>query len=202
MIEAVPLAGGHVRLEPAREDDAEAMHAAATAQTFRWFTRPPLPWSVGACREYLRFLIQHPVTVPFSVFDARTGALIGGTTYCDIRPEHRGLEVGWTWIARAHRGTAVNPEMKLLMLRRAFETAILPTGSAIRVVLKTHHLNLHSQAAIRKLGAVYEGRMRNHVVMPDGSIRHTELFSIMAEEWPTVRAGLEARVTKTVHAGP
>lgn len=193
LIEPMTLVGSHVRLEPSREDDAEAMHAAASADTFRLFTRPPHPWSVDACREYLRFLLGHPSTVPFSVFDARTGTLIGGTTYCDIRPEHRGLEVGWTWITPARRGTAVNPEMKLLMLRRAFETPLFATGPAIRVVLKTHHLNAHSQAAIRKLGAQLEGTMRNHVIMPDGSIRHTVLFSITDAEWPTVRASLERR---------
>ncbi|MEO1585429.1 MAG: GNAT family protein [Planctomycetota bacterium] len=188
------LAGKHVRLEPASLDHAEAMHQAATPDTFGLFTKQPSPWTTNACHEYIRYLIDEPSTLPFSLFDAQTNELIGGTSYCDIRPAHRGLEIGWTWITPNRRGTAVNPEMKLLLLAHAFETGIFEAGPAIRVMLKTHHENKHSQAAISKLGATYEGTLRQHVIMPDGSFRDTVVYSILDSEWAGVKAGLLRRV--------
>ncbi len=193
-IQPVTLTGTRVRLEPASLDHAEAMCAAADADTFRLFTRQPSPWSVASCRAYIDYLLDEPNTLPFSLFDAATNELIGGTTCCDIRPPHRGLEIGWTWITPARRGTAVNPEMKLLLLTHAFETDLFPTGPAIRVMLKTHHMNKHSQAAISKLGASYEGTLRRHIIMPDGSFRDTMVYSILDSEWAGVKAGLEERL--------
>ena len=193
------LAGTHVRLEPALPDHAECMLKAATPDTFRLFTRQPVPLSADACRAYIQFLIDEPKTLPFSLFDASTNELIGGTSYCDIRPAHRGLEIGWTWITPTRRGTAVNPEMKLLLLQHAFETDIFETGPAIRVILKTHHQNTHSQAAISKLGASYEGTLRQHVIMPDGSFRDTVVYSILDSEWAGVKAELTRRLQITMN---
>ncbi len=193
-IRPVTLTGTHVRLEPASEDHAEAMFEAATPGTFSLFSRHIEPWSVDSCRDYLRFLIGHATTLPFSLFDAKTNKLIGGTSYCDIRAPHRGVEIGWTWIAPDRRGTVVNPEMKYLLLKHAFETDLFESGPAIRVVLKTHHLNKRSQAAISKLGAKHEANLRNHVIMPDGSYRHSVVYSILEDEWDDVKRGLENRV--------
>ena len=193
-IQSVTLTGTHVRLEPASTDHAEAMCKAAHDQPFRLFSRHIDSDSVEGCREQLLFLIDHPTIMPFSLFDARTDELIGGTTYCDIRAPHRGVEIGWTWITPSRRGTAVNPEMKYLLLKHAFETDIFETGPAIRVVLKTHHLNKRSQAAISKLGAKYEATLRNHVVMPDGSYRHSVVYSILEDEWAGVKEGLLSRI--------
>ncbi|MEL7484278.1 MAG: GNAT family protein [Planctomycetota bacterium] len=193
-IQPVTLAGTHVRLEPASPDHAAGMLAAADPVTFRLFTKQPTPWSVDACRAYIEYLIDEPKTLPFSLFDATTDELIGGTSYCDIRPAHRNVEIGWTWIAPNKRGTTVNPEMKLLLMQHAFETKLFETGPAIRVMLKTHHENKHSQAAISKLGASYEGTLRQHVIMPDGSFRNTVVYSILDSEWAGVKAGLEERL--------
>lgn len=193
-IAPVTLLGETVRLEPSRPEHGEAMAQAANDETFRYFTVQPVPVGVERCRRYLADLIESDTILPFSLFDRGSGRLIGGTSFCDIRPAHRGLEIGWTWIAPEHRGTHVNPETKLLMLRHAFETDIFPAGPAVRVQLKTHHLNTRSRAAILKLGAAHEGVLRNHAVMPDGSLRHTAMYSITADEWPAVRAGLEDRL--------
>jgi RimJ/RimL family protein N-acetyltransferase len=114
---------------------------------------------------------------------------IGLSCYLDIRPFDRGLEIGSTWIARAHQGTAVNPESKYLLLRHAFETL-----GAIRVQLKTDLRNLRSQTAIAKLGALREGVLRNHMVMADGYYRNSVMFSVIDAEWPAVKAGLVARL--------
>ncbi|MEL6796103.1 MAG: GNAT family protein [Planctomycetota bacterium] len=193
-IAPVTLTGTHVLLEPASTAHAEGMFTAADPETFRLFTKQPTPWSVESCRDYIQYLIDEPKTLPFSLFDASTNELIGGTSYCDIRPQHRNVEIGWTWITPTRRGSAVNPEMKLLLLQHAFETDLFETGPAIRVMLKTHHENTHSQAAISKLGATYEGTLRQHVIMPDGSFRDTVVYSILGSEWAEVKRELLARV--------
>jgi RimJ/RimL family protein N-acetyltransferase len=115
--------------------------------------------------------------------------IVGSTRLIDLDMHHRTAEIGHTWISPRWQSAYVNPEAKLLQLRYAFEDLGLN-----RVAFKTHHENLQSQAAIRKLGAVYEGTFRNHNVMPDGSLRHTVWFSITREEWPQVRSRLEDRL--------
>jgi RimJ/RimL family protein N-acetyltransferase len=114
---------------------------------------------------------------------------VGTTSYFDIRPEHRGLEIGYTWLGKAYQGTHINPENKYLLLRHAFETL-----GAIRVQLKTDRRNLQSQAAIAKLGAKLEGTLRKHSIMEDGYIRDAVMFSVIDLEWPEVKAGLERRL--------
>ena len=104
-------------------------------------------------------------------------------------PKHRGLEIGFTWIAKPHQGTLVNPECKYLLLRHAFDDQ-----HAMRVQLKTDLRNVQSQGAIEKLGAVREGVLRKHIIRPDGYLRDTVMYSITAEEWPAVRAKLEQRL--------
>ncbi|MEM8834897.1 MAG: GNAT family protein [Planctomycetota bacterium] len=194
IFQPITLVGEHVRIEPATLDHASEMAGTFDDDTFRWFFRTAIPGDAESCAAYLRALIDEDKTVPFSLFDARTNEYIGGTSYCDIRAPHRGVEVGWTWIAPPHRRKVVNPEMKLLLLRHAFETPLFAGGSAIRVMLKTHHLNERSRGAILKLGAKQEGILRNHVLMPNGTLRHSVVYSITPEEWPDVRAGLEARI--------
>ena len=115
--------------------------------------------------------------------------IVGSTRMIDLDLHHRTVEIGHTWISPLLQGTDVNPEAKLLQLRYAFEDLGLN-----RVAFKTHHENLRSQAAIRKLGATYEGTFRNHCVMPDGSLRHSVWFSITRNEWPLVQSRLEERL--------
>jgi RimJ/RimL family protein N-acetyltransferase len=120
----------------------------------------------------------------------REGAVVvGSTRLFDLSWVHGTAELGHTWLTPAVHGAGVNAEAKLLQLGYAFDTLGLR-----RVALKTHHENLQSQAAMRKLGAVYEGAFRNHYVMPDGSQRHSMWFSITREEWPSVRSRLEKRL--------
>ena len=119
----------------------------------------------------------------------RENRVVGSTRLIDVDLRHRSVEIGHTWISPQWQGAHVNPEAKLLQLRYAFEDLGLN-----RVAFKTHHENLQSQAALRKLGAVYEGTFRNHYVMPDGSSRHSVWFSITREEWPQVQSRLENRL--------
>jgi len=186
------LESATTRLEPLSLDHAEGlMRAADTAETFRYFSRWPSPWSVDGFRAFFQMLLNDQATVPFCVVDRTAGdTRVGVTTYLDIRPAHKGCEIGWTWLAPSHRGTRTNPEMKRLMLAHAFDAC-----SAIRVQLKTDLRNLQSQHAIEKLGAKKEGVLRENVIMMDGYRRSTVMYSILASEWPAVRATLDARLT-------
>lgn len=181
------LQGKHVRLEPLSLTHLDAIQELA---------QDPTIWTYMNGRIHDRASLQtwfdtakklHPhtwVTVLQS-----TGEVVGTSRYIDLDLRHRTVEIGNTWIAAPHRGTKVNPEAKLLQLTYAFEELKLQ-----RVALKTHHNNLHSQAAMRKLGAQYEGTFRNHMIMDDGTTRHTVWFSITKEDWPAVKAGLETRL--------
>ena len=183
------LTGRVVRLEPLSLEHAPALLAAASPALFVLSPQKPDPWTDEGMRAELRSVLAFEDSVAFAIIHLDTGAPVGRTTYMDIRPAHRGLEIGRTWIAAAHQGTGVNPESKFLMLRHAFETL-----GAIRVQLKTDARNLHSQRAIAKLGAVREGVLRKQMILPGGVVRDTVLYSITDEEWPAVRQGLVARL--------
>ena len=187
----VALDGTHVRLEPLdRRHADDLVVAAADPLIWRW-----LPVQVTGRKDLERWIddalaaseagLEHA----FAVVDRQTGRAVGSTRYMDIAPSHRGVEVGWTWYARAAWGGIVNPESKLLLLSHAFED-----WGAIRLCLKTDSLNERSRAAIAKLGATYEGDLRNHRIRPDGSYRNSSYYSILDSEWPAVRAGLERRL--------
>lgn len=190
-VERVVLEGREVRLEPAESRHAPGLLASADPGLFRFTPQAPAEWSVEGFRRDIERVNALANVVQFVVVLRESGTPIGRTTFMDIRPEHRGLEIGRTWIARAHQGTRVNPEMKFLMMRHAFERLSPP---ALRVALITGESNLHSQRAIAKLGAVREGVMRKDRVLPDGSTRNSVVFSVTDDEWAKVRAGLAARI--------
>jgi RimJ/RimL family protein N-acetyltransferase len=188
-VDPVSLIGRVARLDPLTQDDAAGLFAAADPEIFTYIGARPAEWTLPAFRAYLQRLLDTPDMRAFVIRRAESGAPVGVTTYMDIRPAHRGLEIGSTWVARTAQGAGINPEAKYLLLRHAFETL-----GAVRVQLKTDGRNLHSQRAIAKLGAQREGVLRRHMILPDGYIRDTVMYSIIAEEWPTVKAGLEARL--------
>jgi len=107
----------------------------------------------------------------------------------DLALDHRRLEIGWSWVGRAWQGTGINAEAKLLLLAHAFERL-----GCQRVEFKTNALNAQSRAAMEKMGARFEGIFRKHGVMADGTVRDTAWYSIIDDEWPAVKAGLEARL--------
>jgi RimJ/RimL family protein N-acetyltransferase len=189
--ERITLAGRFVRLEPIEERHRDDLLAAAAEDpvTFRYMGSD---LSVGASvwPAYLADA-QRPDYVAWATVDAATGRAIGSTRFGDIAPEHGRVEIGWTWIAPSHQRSAVNTEVKLLQLGYAFDEL-----GATRVALKTDGRNLRSQAAIARLGAQPEGTLRRHIRMPDGFIRDTVYFSILAEEWPAVKAHIEERLAR------
>lgn len=143
-------------------------------------------WLEAALREK-----EAGTCLPWVTVLKSDGRVIGSTRFIDLDLKHRTTELGHTWLAPLYHGAGLNAEVKLLQLRYAFDDLGLN-----RVALKTHHENLQSQAAMRKIGAVQEGTFRNHYLMPDGSTRHSVCFSIIREEWPQVRSLLEARVAR------
>lgn len=108
-----------------------------------------------------------------------------------IAPEHRRLEIGWTWLGRAFQRTGANREAKLLQLTHAFETL-----GAQRVEFKTHARNVASRTALLGIGATFEGVLRHHAIMPDGSNRDSAFYGVIAPEWPAVKARLEGVVAR------
>jgi len=187
----VVLSGFGVRLEPLSPGHAADLAVAGQdVDVWRWLpvVRPRTADDVRA------LLAGHRGDPAFAV--VVDGRAAGSTAYLDVDLEVGGLEIGWTWYAPRLWGTSVNPACKLLLLEHAFDAL-----GAERVTLKTDRLNSRSQAAIRKLGAQYDGTLRHARRRPDGSVRDTAYFSILAAEWPGVRAGLRARLASTGQQG-
>jgi RimJ/RimL family protein N-acetyltransferase len=189
------LEGARVRLEPLTLEHLPALEKIAfDERIWRYMTtwvRTPAElrrWAEAALEGAAAGTALPWVTVLRE--GAAVGSVVGSTRLFDLSRVHGTAELGHTWLTPAVHGSGVNAEAKLLQLGYAFDTLGLR-----RVGLKTHHENVQSQAAMKKLGAVYEGTFRNHYVMPDGSQRHSVWFSITREEWPTVRSRLEARLT-------
>lgn len=195
-----PVLTPTIRLEPLELRHAPALFAAADRRLFTHSMQNPPEWSVRGFEMEMEQVKSVPGVVAFAIIHAGEERAIGRTTFMDIRPEHRGLEVGRTWISRPFHGTRVNPEAKYLMLRHAFE-GLSPT--AIRVQITTSGTNLHSQHAIEKLGAKREGVLRDARTMPalegcEGretpTVKDWVFYSILAAEWAGVKARLERRL--------
>ena len=144
---------------------------------------------------WVRDLLQRQARgtdLPFAVFHLADNQAIGTTRYMDIRPMDRGLEIGGTWYGLDYQRTAVNTECKYLLLQHAFEQL-----GCIRVQLKTDLRNVRSQCAIERLGAVKEGILRKHMILPDGYVRDSVYYSIIDDEWPAVKARLAVFLEKS-----
>lgn len=198
-IKPVTLRGRFVRLEPMEPRHAPDFLAAADPELYRHTVQHPPEWTVAGFEKEIATVVAMPNSVAFAIVLESTGKAIGRSTLMDIKPEHRGVEIGRTWITRSMHGTMVNPEAKLLMLRHVFEEITPP---AIRVQLTTGSTNKHSQRAIAKLGATREGELRDsRIVTPRDptqpqEIRGTIYFSILAAEWAGVKRGLEERLAR------
>jgi RimJ/RimL family protein N-acetyltransferase len=185
--EAVVLFGHGVVLEPLGAAHVPGLLAAAADPlVFRWLSVPP-PTTSAAMEDLVARALAEPGRVAWAV--VVDGQAVGSTSYLDVDLSVEGLEVGWTWYARAVWKTTVNPACKLLLLGHAFDEL-----GAARVLLKTDALNTRSRSAILRLGAQYDGTLRHHRLRPDGSVRDSAYYSILASEWPAVRDGLHARL--------
>ncbi|WP_338930566.1 GNAT family N-acetyltransferase [Streptomyces netropsis] len=186
----VTLTGRHVRLVPLTMEHLGELFAAGGGDEEVWRWQGPTPHTREEFAAKLGGLLEaadRGEYVPFAVIHRATGQAVGWTTFMDVDTDDERLEIGWTWYGRAFWRTAVNSEAKLLLLTHAFEELGMR-----RVQLKTDHMNHRSQAAIARLGAQREGVLRHHRRRPDGTWRDTVYFSLLAEEWPAVKARLSA----------
>ena len=190
----VVLAGDHVRLDPLRIEDAgELLEIGRDPSIWEHLPRAALEsitdaegWIGEALAEQTR-----GESLVFAIRSLPTGALAGSTRFLDIRPPHRGLEIGWTWLSPAHQRSAINTAAKLLLLSHAFEDL-----GAERVQFKTDARNQRSQRALERIGATREGVMRRHLSVRDGRLRDSVFYSVIAPEWPEVRRHLEALLAR------
>lgn len=190
---SVRLEGDLIALEPLRPDHEDGLLEAAQAEeTFTWW-----PLDISESRQAVHDFVamclraahdgerQHYATV-----DAKTDEVIGSTSYCLIQPEHRVLEIGWTFLAPSRWGTGANVEAKLLMLHHAFDVC-----GCQRVQIVTDAANERSRAAILALGAQFEGIHRDdRIVARDGRRRSSAFYSVLDSEWPTVERRLRQRL--------
>jgi N-acetyltransferase len=188
----VTFRGRHAVLEPLSPDhEAEAVEAVRDGELWNlWYTSVPAPDRMRAEIERRIGLREKGSMLPFAVRDA-TGRFAGMTTYMNIDAPNRRVEIGSTWYRRSVQRTALNTECKLMLLTHAFETL-----DCIAVEFRTHWMNQQSRAAIARLGAKQDGVLRNHQIAPDGSLRDTVVFSIVASEWPAVKKQLNHQLAR------
>jgi len=182
-----PLSAGHVDELKVAADEGELWRT--------WYTSIPSPDGMDAEVTRRLALFAAGRMLPWAIRDTVRGVVIGMTTFMNMSPEHRHVEIGSTWLAPSAQRTGINAEAKLLLLRHAFETL-----DCVAVEFRTHWHNHQSRAAIAALGAKQDGVLRNHQIGQDGTLRDTVVFSIIASEWPTVRLGLTERLAR--HARP
>jgi RimJ/RimL family protein N-acetyltransferase len=184
------LEGRFVKLEPLRQAHAEELFEAGRDLDWDWMLGPL------RTREEVQRRIEAGLKgeerdeeYPFAVRLKESRRLVGSTAYLVVVSKHKRAEIGSTWYSPKMQGTFVNPECKYLLLKHAFED-----WGAVRVQLGTDANNIHSQRAILKLGAKFEGKLRNHGIRPDGTVRDAMLYSIISNEWPDVKASLLTRI--------
>jgi RimJ/RimL family protein N-acetyltransferase len=192
-LEPVVLEGSRVRLEPLTLDHVPGLaEVALDPAIWQWtLARPTSEADLRAWAEAALVGRDAGTEFPFATIDVATGRPIGSSRYMNIVLEHRRLEIGWTWVAPAWQRTGANREAKLLMLGHAFDDL-----GCRRVEFKTDSLNEPSRTALLGIGATFEGIFRNHMVMPGGRMRHSAYYSVIDEEWPAVRAGLERSLAR------
>jgi N-acetyltransferase len=195
VITSVPLQGNLVRLEPLTLQHLSGLLAAAQLDQST-YSLTVVPSTEAAMKSYLEVAINNPLHMPFATIDAPTGRILGSTRFAlefwawdgprSRAPHPDAVEIGWTWLAQDVQRSGINTEAKLLMLELAFET-----WGVHRVTLKTDARNMRSRNAIERLGAKLDGVLRAAVPASDGGIRDSAYFSILADEWGSVKARLQ-----------
>jgi len=188
-VKPIVLTGKYIRLEPMAEEHIFGLAEIGAGQTFWDFMLYGNINTVDDMRNWVLDILSRAkrgTDLPFVAIHLASGRVAGATRYLNIMPHDRGLEIGGTWYGLEFQRTPVNTECKYLLLRHAFETL-----GCIRVQLKTDLRNERSQKAIERIGAVKEGVLRNHMILPDGRYRHSVFYSILDTEWPAVKRKLE-----------
>jgi len=190
-LEPVTLRGAHARLEALSHEHRDALvEAAKDGELWKlWYTTVPKPENMDKEIDRRLGLQAAGSMLPFTVFDAE-GRISGMTTYMNVDAANRRVEIGSTWYAKWVQRSALNTQCKLLLLGHAFERL-----NCIAVEFRTHFFNHQSRRAIERLGAKQDGILRSHQVASNGTLRDTVVYSIIAAEWPTVKAHLNFQLT-------
>jgi RimJ/RimL family protein N-acetyltransferase len=190
--EPVSLRGPHARLEPLSHDHLDGLtEAVQDGELWKlWYTFVPKPDDMRKEIDRRLGLQAAGAMVPFTVFDA-DGKISGMTTYMNVDAANRRVEIGSTWYAKRVQRSALNTQCKLLLLAHAFEKL-----DCIAVEFRTHFFNHQSRQGIERLGAKQDGILRSHMIAPDSTLRDTVVYSIIASEWPTVKAHLTYQLTE------
>ena len=192
-IEPTELKGEHALLQPLsslHHDDL--VEAVKDGELWKlWYTFIPEPSKMKVEIERRLNLQTMGSMMPFAVIDPNNNKAVGMTTYLNIDAENRRIEIGATWYRKSVQRTALNTECVLMLLSHAFDAL-----GCIAVEFRTHVLNKQSRTAIERLGAKLDGILRNHIVMPNNTLRDTCVYSIIAPEWPTVKAHLIHQLTR------
>lgn len=193
-IKPVTLSTDKLTLRPLSIDDVPALAAAASdgALWEKKTTTVPRPEGFAAYVENALALQEKGLALPFATVVRDGDRVVGSTRYMNIDAANHRVEIGTTWIARSWQRTFVNSHAKFLMLHHAFETL-----GCNAVELRTHRLNDQSRAAIERLGAKLDGVLRQHMIMPDGSVRDTAVYSILRDEWPVIRDRIESNLSRS-----
>ena len=185
--------GNDVSLHPLVMEHAEPLMASLGHPNVFRYMPCKAPETVGDMEAIIQQAHVDAETkgdVPFAIYSEEAGTFVGSTRFLDVRPEHKGLEIGWTWIGWDYHRKGISTECKCLMMKHAFNDL-----GAYRVQLKTDSRNEISQSAIQKLGAKREGTLRNHMKLWDGHLRHTVMFSVTHKEWQNdVESALRLRM--------
>ncbi len=186
-LESITLRGQHASLQPLSPAHHDALvEAVKDGELWKlWYTSVPSPETMAKEIERRLGLQAAGTMLPFTVFDAE-GRIAGMTTYMNVDAANRRVEIGSTWYAKRVQRSALNTQCKRLLLAHAFEAL-----DCIAVEFRTHFFNHQSRRAIERLGAKQDGVLRSHQVAPNGTLRDTVVFSIIASEWPTVKAHLD-----------
>jgi RimJ/RimL family protein N-acetyltransferase len=189
----VTLTGNHVIVEPLQmRHENDLKEAAADGDLHRlWYTMIPTPEGVGAEIEQRLSLRQSGSMLPFAIVDKASGRAVGMTTYMNIDAATKRVEIGSTWYRNAVQRSPLNTECKFMLLQHAFEAL-----DCVAVEFRTHHINTQSRRGIERLGAKLDGILRAHMKLANGTLRDTAVYSITANEWPTVKAHLVWQMEK------
>jgi N-acetyltransferase len=191
VLNPIVLRHAHAVLEPLSHDHHDGLcEATRDGELWNlWYTIVPSPEGMRAEIERRLALHAQGSMLPWTVRHAESGRIVGMTTYMNVEATKPRVEIGSTWYARSVQRTALNSACKLLLLEHAFDTL-----GCIAVEFRTSFHNHQSRKAIERLGAKSDGILRNHMAMPDGTLRDTCVYSILPHEWPAVRKGLEFRL--------
>ena len=190
-VQPITLQGSIVRLEPLAAEHLDGLAEVAFEPSL-WTWTLAQPRDREALKAWLDAALANAtrgIERPFATVDQATGRPIGSTRFMSIVPEHRRLEIGWTWVGLDWQRRGANQEAKLLQLTHAFETL-----GANRVEFKTDSNNVKANPALASIGATFEGTFRNHMILPGDRIRHSNYYSVAVEDWPAAKARLQARV--------